>query len=174
MTTTKRYRLPDALGGGVHEAHHDQAMYPKVCFELGLTGPLWLHRKDLTEVAPPVPDEPKAEPGKLAYFVDRYGLPWRNSIHHGKWESAGTAPTAWHDLWNSAGPLTRLIPDPAHGVTLPWLDTDHYWLRVQVSEGAVVAGLGSGNGHLRLTPDHAERWAGALLAAARTVREATP
>ena len=183
MTTTKRYRLPDALGGGEVEAvlyqfpHRtiNRNQYRGDGFALWVDAPL-------TEVPPPVPDEPKAEVGNLAYFVDRYGLPWHNSIHHGKWESAGCAPTAWQDLWNSAGPLVPLIPDPAHGVTLPWVGTDNYGDRIEVTPrrpgrpGCIFVSIEDGGDvhEAEIGPDRAAELAGALLAAARTAREATP
>jgi hypothetical protein len=64
-----RYKLPEALGGGEHEAAADPENHPMVGFDLGLASRLWLSRRDLTEAKDPLPD---AESYERALLEDRF------------------------------------------------------------------------------------------------------
>jgi hypothetical protein len=127
-----RYRLPEALGEvemltdqeptrAVNEyrwVHHA---------ELGL---IQVHRNRLTEVKPPLPEDP----GPGAWLVngqvcvrtteDDDAAPWcwPGALAHGT-----STWSEWPDLLKAVGvgPIVRLVPDPlAEAPELPWETTD--------------------------------------------------
>ncbi len=116
------YKLPEALGGGEHEAvaeHGDDRAFELV----GVRDWLWLHVGDLTEVKPPFPPEPPVG----SVVIDNDGDAWQRNPEAAKtqpgteWVSAmGIDPTSWAYLNETHGPITRLVRYPfAESVALP-------------------------------------------------------
>jgi hypothetical protein len=138
-----RYRLPASLGGIEYDGH--ELPDGMVALAVSDIGPfkLVLPRDAVTEVPPPVPDEPE-EPG--IYLINETVT--RKGTHAGSWEIIGH--TRWHD-WKdvcayarcAATPLTvqRLVPAPVPlpDVELPWSHTDMDGDRLRIGgDGRVV------------------------------------
>lgn len=114
-----RYKFPDSLGGGEHEAASDDEGYPQVGFVLaGITNPrLWIARKDLEKVEEPLPEEPPVGSVVRAQLVDEDRLwVWERSTDHTNgvgWYAAGVnVPFEWAKLCKRETPVL-LVPAPA-------------------------------------------------------------
>lgn len=185
MIATKTYRLPEALGGGEFEEHPrgtpTAAEAPSgtvaflingclVCVAAGL----------LTEVAPPLPEEP--EIGRVV--LDVHGWAWQH-IGSGRGDWCCTADDMgadWEELNREHGPLTQLAPDPfAQSVEFPWEHVVNPNSSIGVNydrrEGAVYdlnRATGSYATQVILSPEEARAKAVALwVAADKAEREAT-
>lgn len=133
-----RYRLHSALGGGEYDDAGDRTI-GTVGFQFdGIEGLVYLPRKVLTEVKPPLPPEPPvgsvvlvgadpahdARSGLVSGLVSRrYGAGWSTPG-----DDSGEFAT-WTEVCDG-GPPVLLVPDPlAEAPELPWdpqpLDPDH-------------------------------------------------
>jgi len=125
MSDAKRYRLPEALGGGEYEEHRradgsTEAPMGTVAFlENGAL--VCVARVLLTEVKPPMPPEPPV--GSFVHLASYYGVYER--VDRG-WISANDAAAEvyeWDTLLrlNSGDTPVQLVPYPfAEPVELPW------------------------------------------------------
>jgi len=169
-----RYKLPEALGGGeLDEYRHvdggTEAPVGTVAFLVeGCI--VAVARGLLTEVKPPLPEEPPF--GAVVLDSDEQAwqrfMPTPPGDRSGvEWSCAGEgADECWAGL-QTYGPLTRLVPDPfAEPVELPWKrEFDTSTLIVERSNASNRAVYVDGMyGHI--TADEARAMARALMAAA--------
>lgn len=184
-----RYKLPEALGGGELDSamvDHDLAY-----FDLPGTNRRFMVPTDcLAEVPPPIPPEP----GPGAYLIG-VGLAYRDlgvTTSRWHWQIRAKGRSAsnrhWAEVWEKLGgpdvTIVPLIPDPAHGITLPWDPSplgpdnlDATRTSVYLAADGLIHDTNQvrrSSNTVRLYPADAEAKAAALLAAARAVREATP
>jgi hypothetical protein len=171
-----RYLFPDDLGGGEHEALTSFCSKAgndwRFRFDLPGIGLVDIPEGALTEVKPPLPEEPPV--GSLVHLASDYGVYER--VARG-WLNAGDAAGKafdWDTLirLNSGDAPVRLVPDPfAEPVELPSMVAS-----VQVSrtipEGKLVF-LTVSAGYEHLTNEQAKQVARALWAAAAAA-EASP
>lgn len=175
-----RYRLPDILGGGEYEEHRradgsTEAPIGTVAFLVeGCIVAVAVAL--LTKVEPPLPPEPPR--GEVVLDVD--GHAWQNAAALGvstggrHWWSEGRADEDWSGL-QRYGPLTRLVPDPAAGVELPWRGGHpEAPFTVSFTVGQGGAALVSSPGPFVLDAPSARAMAGALLAAAGAAEAGAP
>lgn len=181
-----RYKLPDVLGGRECVVHHGMAREDGRV-DVAVDG-VWLTiaLRSLTEVPPPIPDEPEpgaymrngqiivgapVDPGpapgesRCAWFVYTKRRSWFN---HLRWEQA---------VDETGGPdaeIVPLLPDPAHGVTLPW--SVGQLLSVQLlapGQSGYPVRIAVNGESVYIPDDEADAMAAALIAAARKAREAS-
>ena len=123
-----RYRLPEVLGGGEHEASNEQTPMGSyaVRFDLGLSRPLYLDLRDLTEVQPPLPPEPPIKSVVRAQLVGE-SEPWvfeRGALNSARWFTTGGSESyKWEQLCEvdtpvQLVPVAELWPGPV--AALPW------------------------------------------------------
>lgn len=191
---TRRYTVDAQWGGGeVTFANPCECLFTVpdgwVLVERVDGSQAMLPRGALTEVVPPMPPEP--EPGAYRRGgLTLVGIPvdpgpgpdeprcsWyvftnrRSLMNHLAW---------WQAVDETGGPdadLVPLVPDPAHGVTVPWRINGidgrmSGFTQVRLVAGKVQDGLGnqSESQGVQLSPDEAEQKAGALIAGARAAR----
>lgn len=171
-----RYRLPAELGGGEIEAIPQGTIMGSMGHRYQYWGDgyeLWFETA-LTEVEPPIPDEP--EPG--AYDIGGVlCVRWAADKSPSRWafgtgsSAAGVYHCDWPELWAELGaprrspPPIRLVPDPAQDVELPWRCGDLYIERLDATSGLMVE-VNFQDRWVRLDADEARQAAAALLAAA--------
>lgn len=158
-----RWRLPEVLGGGELEEYRHVSGTTEapagtvaflvdgclVCVALGL----------LTKVEPP------PQPPVGAVVLDNGGNAWQRGADHltRPWMCAAAGDEDWATLQEYA-PLTRLVPDPAAGVELPWGTQPRVWVDESVGRPAMVGVRYKTD--FWLSPAIARAMAAALLAAA--------
>lgn len=166
----ERYRLPEALGGGEVEVLHGFARLEddgRVDVKMeGLSEVATVPRTWLTKVEPPLPPEPPVG----AVVVDSEGDAWQRrknewGVRH--WVTPTSGDQDWATLVEHYGPLTRLVPDPAAGVELPWGTQPRVW----VDESMVGVRYKT---DFWLGPDAARAMAAALWAAADAAEAGAP
>ncbi len=126
-----RYRLPEVLGGGecvIVEVNPALTLMGKPAHVVRTPPPQTLddgfdyvvvQRDALIEMEDPLPPEPPVG----AVVLDRDGHAWQRGLPgRGNWccTEGAHAEDEWMVLVLDYGPLTRLVPDPAVGVELPW------------------------------------------------------
>lgn len=109
-----RYRLPDGIRDGEIEAEEIWGGCAGGRPEYQLAGGFTLLApagQPLERVTPPLPDEPPVG----AVVLDSDNRAWQHTMgHRGDWECTyDDMGDDWSGLNDGAGPLTRLIPDPA-------------------------------------------------------------
>lgn len=167
-----RYKLPAVLGLAecvFHSAGHDEGNWIVELTDVVPGMRLELPASMLTEVKPPLPEEPPVG----AVLLDYSGTAWQRFTVLGgtNWNSTGDDPnvTTWEGLQDE-GPLTHLVPDPfAEPVELPWehKDRDGYSMGVYESQRPwAAARVGCGDHCADLTPDACREMANALVTAA--------
>jgi hypothetical protein len=145
-----RYKLPEALGGGEFDDAGDWTI-GTVAFRFdGIEGLVYLPRALLTEVRPPLPEEPPVGTVVRALLPDedeQWVFERLGRRTDGKdWGAAGRDEAfAWADLNVRATPVV-LVPDPfAEPVALPWSKhLDQSVINVLDSNGKVLVETISG------------------------------
>lgn len=127
--TTIRYRLPAELGGGEYEGELNSTSTVATLTVPGV-GDIEVPGTCVTIVAPPLPPEPP----NGTVVLDHEGDAWQR---RGSWRSANdkddrVLERGWGLLNEEFGPLTRLVPDPAH-------DAPALPLRLKDADGTLIA-----------------------------------
>lgn len=168
-----RYRLPEQLGGTELDEYRrtdgsTEAPTGTVAFLVdGCI--VAVARALLVEVKPPRTPEPPL----CAVVVDKHERAWQHvNDGRGDWEcTVGDLGADWDELQEHA-PLTRLVPDPAAGVELPWvLDVGpESRTDVAIKRVGYVHDVNRATGNyavgVNMSPKQARDKAAALLAAA--------
>lgn len=171
-----RYRLPEALGGGVMEEYRhvsgggSEAPVGTVAFLLD--GCLMcLARGLLTEVPPPLPEEPPAGFYRATDGTDGKTLAERDGDD---WYVGGCGgPLPWDAVGSNYDTFVRLVADPfAEPVELPW-ELPVYGDTLTVAVQGIGVGFGFDQMMGRLTVGDARLAARALWAAADAAERAS-
>ncbi len=167
------YKLPEWMGGLTCKLHTHWDESGTSTVDVDAPGGASTHRLTvprllLTEVKPPLPEEPPVG----AIVLDRDGDAWARKDQGDKpWECGGL-DADWEHLNNRYGPLVRMVPDPlASAPELPFaLGSCERSAMVSVLDGNRVS-LAIENEWY--TPDEAERIGLAALRAAHEARAAS-
>lgn len=175
--TAKRYKLPDALGGGEYEGSFEEHLAGVI--RLNFNGrAIYVPLDMLTEISPPIPPQP----GPGAYLIgDSMALAVRfENDGDPNWLSMPGGWRHWEDLWRDLGgpdvTITRLVPErveTVEPVTLPWQGESAYGTPIRVERerdgevGIVIGNRDIGMVGAVCTPEGTREFANALLAASR-------
>lgn len=176
-----KFKLPDILGGIEVEDVGDQVhglstavqtLMSHVTVEVPGVGLVRIARNKLTEVEPPLPEEPPVG----AVVLDRDGDVWARKDQGDKpWECGGL-DADWEHLNNRYGPVVRMVPDPvASAPELPWeyRDEDRIPFGVQLHAVEPLIAFDSTCPRYYMPLDQAEQMALAILRAVREARAAS-
>lgn len=164
-----RYKLPDVLGGGEHEATVNSGSQGRVVFHFDGGAVLWIPPDQLVALPDPVPAEP--EPG--AYLIGTTPFIRQSGEHAREWLGAGFHVRTWAEVWFAAGgpdvTITKLVPAMPE-VELPWgvHEVTVMFAPMALNERYVKVLIP--NEWDFLTAKDAEAMAAALMTAARAAR----